>query len=459
MKSNCCFQKCINAACGATFDVREIHVACPSCGDLLDVVYDWDRAKPPKLLSAFQARWTNRRNPLDFSGVWRFRELLDFCPDEYKVTLGEGQTLLQSSPGVAAYIGAKSDSVFLQYEGLNPSGSFKDNGMAAAFSHARMVGAARVACASTGNTSASLALYAARCGLPAIVFVGSGRIAFGKLAQALDYGAGTLQIAGDFDACMRRVKEASARLKLYLMNSVNPFRLEGQKTIMYRVLEGLGWEAPDWVVVPGGNLGNSSAFGKAFMEMKELGLLKRLPRLAVINSTGADTLDRLVNQKKLTWQRGRYDRDAIAADWKWQDDTRRLPHTIASAIEIARPVNAAKCLRALEVCDGVVRSVPDSEIMDAKAQVGRYGLGCEPASAAAVAGAKRLVEEGVIDRDARIVCILTGHALKNPDATVGYHTGNYPPGKEVHGERPFANAPVPVADDIEAICAAIEAQR
>jgi threonine synthase len=459
MEPENCFQKCISAACAATFDVREVHVGCPRCGDLLDAAYDWSAVSPPRRLADFQARWANRSNALDFSGVWRFRELLNFCPDECKVTLGEGQTLLLPGAGVAAYIGAKPTSVFLQYEGLNPSGSFKDNGMAAAFSHARMVGARRVACASTGNTSASLALYAAHCGLPAIVFIGSGRVAFGKLAQALDYGARTFQIAGDFDACMRRVKEASQRLKLYLMNSLNPFRLEGQKTIMYRVLEGLGWEAPDWVVVPGGNLGNSSAFGKAFMELKELGLLKRLPRLAVINSTGADTLDRLVNRKKLVWNGGRYDRQAIAADWAWQDETHRLPHTVASAIEIARPVNAAKCLRALEVCDGVVRAVDDSAIMDAKAQVSRCGLGCEPASAASVAGARLLVEQGVIDRDARIVCILTGHPLKDPDATVGYHTGDYPPGKEVRGARTFANMPIPVADDIEAICAAIEGGR
>jgi len=462
------FQRCINARCARTFGVREVHVACPSCGDLLDVAYDWSKMDPPRRLGDFQARWATRNNPLDFSGVWRFRELLDFCEDRFKVTIGEGQTLLQDNRGVAEYVGARPGNLFLQYEGMNPSGSFKDNGMSAAFSHARMVGARRVACASTGNTSASLALYAAHVGVQSIVFIGSGRIAFGKLAQALDYGARTLQIAGDFDTCMRRVKEAAARLGLYLMNSLNPFRLEGQKTIMFRVLEGLGWQVPDWIVVPGGNLGNSSAFGKAFLELRELGLIDRVPRLAVINSTGADTLDRLVNQKKLTWTPdaegggmsalacGSYDRDAIAADWKWQDDTRRRPHTIASAIEIARPVNAAKCLRALRVCDGVVRAVGDNEIMDAKAQVGCRGLGCEPASAASVAGAKRLIDEGVIDRDARVVCILTGHALKDPDAAVGYHAGEYARGKEVAGNRPFANVPIQVADDIDAICKAIE---
>jgi len=456
MKGEKAFQRCISASCGATFDVGEVLVACPRCGDLLDVVYDWSKCNPPGGLAEFQRRWANRNRPLDLSGVWRFRELLDFCGDGQRVTIGEGQTILQRNDGIARYVAAKAGGLFLQYEGLNPSGSFKDNGMAAAFSHARMVGATRVACASTGNTSASLALYAAHAGMQAIVFVGSGRIAFGKLAQGLDYGAKTLQIAGDFDACMRRVKEACARLNLYLVNSVNPFRLEGQKTIMYRVLEGLGWQVPDWIVVPGGNLGNSSAFGKAFAELKELGLIDRIPRLAVINSTGADTLDRLVNAKKLTWRDGNYDRRAIADDWKWQDDTKRLPHTIASAIEIARPVNAAKCLRALAVCDGVVRAVSDEEIMNAKAQISRGGLGCEPASAASVAGAKLLISQGVIDPSARIVCVLTGHPLKDPDATVGYHTAQYPKGKEVAGKRLFANMPIPVADDIEAICAAIE---
>ncbi|MCJ7543484.1 MAG: threonine synthase [Phycisphaerae bacterium] len=451
-----CYQQCIHADCRATFGVDQVLVACPRCGDLLDVVYDWSKVAVPAKLAVFAARWASRDNPLDFSGVWRFRELLDFCDDRHRVTLGEGQTLLQRNDRLAPYVGVKPGGLYLQYEGLNPSGSFKDNGMAAAFSHARMVGATRVACASTGNTSASLALYAAHCGTRAVVFVGSGRIAFGKLAQALEYGARTLQIAGDFDACMRRVKEATARCGLYLVNSVNPFRLEGQKTIMYRVLEGLGWQVPDWVVAPGGNLGNSSAFGKAFAELKELGLIDRVPRLAVINATGADTLDRLVNEKKLTWNGGHYDRQAIADDWAWQDATGRRPHTIASAIEIARPVNAAKCLRALAVCDGVVRSVSDADILNARAQVGRCGLGCEPASAASVAGAKLLVAQGVIDPAARVVCVLTGHPLKDPDAAVGYHTGQYPKGKEVPGERLYANMPIPVADDIDAICAAVE---
>jgi len=449
-------QRCINARCAAEFDIDQVLFSCPKCGDLLDVVYDWDRAAVPARLADFERRWGQRRDPLNVSGVWRFRELLNFCDDAHKVTIGEGQTLLERNDRIAEYVGGRSGRVHLQYEGLNPSGSFKDNGMAAAFSHARSVGATRAACASTGNTSSSLAMYASHVGMEAIVFVGSGRIAFGKLAQALEYGARTLQIKGDFDACMRRVQEATKRLGLYLVNSLNPFRLEGQKTIMYRVLESLSWEVPDWIVVPAGNLGNSSAFGKAFAELHGLGLIDRIPRLALINSTGADTLTRLVNEKKLTWRDGMYDRDAIAADWVWQDETDRHAKTVASAIEISRPVNTAKCLRALDVCDGVVRALPDNLIMDAKAQVGRYGLGCEPASGASVAGAKHLIEEGVIDRDARIVCILTGHPLKDPDATVGYHTGKWTAGKEVAGRRSFANPPVPVRDDIEAICRIIE---
>ncbi len=451
-------QECINVDCRATFDLGQSLVACPKCGCLLDVIYDWDKVPLPKKLSDFSKRWATRNNRLDFSGVWRFRELLDFCDDSFKVSQGEGQTLLQCCDGVAGYVGVDAGNLFLQYEGLNPSGSFKDNGMTAAFSHAAMVGATRVCCASTGNTSASLARYASAAGMEAIVFVGSGRIAFGKLAQALDYGARTFQIDGDFDDCMARVKEATEALNLYLVNSVNPFRLEGQKTIMLRVLEGLNWDVPDWVICPGGNLGNSSAFGKMWGELKDLGLIDRVPRLAVINSAGAPTLDRLVNSPEtlLRYKGGHFDRDVIAKDYQWQDETNTKPHTIASAIEISKPVNMDKCLRALEICDGVVRAIPDGEIMNAKAQVGMHGLGCEPASAASVAGARLLAEEGLISKDERVVCILTGHALKDPNATVGYHTGNYDADHRVEGERRFANMPTPVDNDLDEIIKAIE---
>jgi threonine synthase len=436
------YQKCINPACGAEFECADSMFKCPRCGDLLDIQYHWDKIPVPKRLGAFAMRWARRDQPLDFSGVWRFRELLSFCPDRHKVTIGEGQTILQQNRPIAEYLGMKPDGLFLQYEGLNPSGSFKDNGMAAAFSHAMMVGARSCACASTGNTSASVALYAHSCGLKCTVFIGSGRIAFGKLSQAMDYGAQTIQIQGDFDDCMRQVQDVCMELGLYLLNSLNPFRLEGQKTIMYRIIEGLGWDVPDWIVVPGGNLGNSSAFGKAFAELKHLGLIDRVPRMAIINATGADTLTDLVNNKKLTWNGGHVDPKII--DDYYADLTARhfSPHTCASAIEISRPVNLKKCLRAIDICDGVVRAVTDAEILDAKALIGRHGLGCEPASAATIAGLKHLLAEGVVAKDERVACVLTGHTLKDANATVDYH-------KDRQGE--FSNPPVEAPNDLQAI--------
>ncbi|NQT36038.1 MAG: threonine synthase [Planctomycetes bacterium] len=455
-------QQCISPACGATYGIDEIRVACDRCGELLDVRYDWDRLKPPKSLKAFEEKWTRRADPLCFSGVWRFHDLLPFVPLRQCVTVGEGQTLLMPSDGVADYAGIRRGRLFLQYEGMNPSGSFKDNGMSAAFTHARSVGATRAACASTGNTSASLALYCSVTKLmKAVIFVGSGKIAYGKLSQALDYGALTVQIAGDFDDAMARVKEVSQQLGIYLVNSVNPFRLEGQKTIMFRVLEALRWEVPDWIVVPGGNLGNSSAFGKAFFELQQLGLIDRIPRLAVINAAGANTLYELYHRQGVRWNGGKPDADQTGRYYRQMDETGRRASTIASAIEINRPVNFHKCLRALEVCDGVVREVSDQEIMDAKAQVGAGGLGCEPASAASVAGVRNLVAEGVIGSDQRVVCILTGHQLKDPTATVAYHTTDQELFDRTLGSRGvlragFANRAVSVANDLDEIIKAIE---
>jgi len=459
MPSDIAFQRCINADCGATFDVGQAVFACPKCGDLLDVAYDWNRATLPGRLADFEGKWGNRTNPLCFSGVWRFIELLPFADPTRVLTIGEGQTILQQADTVGRFVGMNPGRLHLQYEGLNPTGSFKDNGMTAAFTHARMLGAKRAACASTGNTSASMAVFCSVAGdIQGIIFIGSGKIAYGKLAQALDYGALTLQIEGDFDDAMARVKEVADRLGIYLMNSVNPFRLEGQKAIMYRVLESLRWEVPEWIVVPGGNLGNSSAFGKAFMELKQLGLVDRVPRLAVINATGADTLCRVVNDEGITWNRGRPDRERIDAYFRGLDERNVRAKTLASAIEINRPVNLNKALRALDVCDGVVREVSDQQIMDAKAKVGAGGLGCEPASAAGVAGARLLREEGLIGPDERVVCILTGHLLKDPNATVGYHTGD-PEGKlsqyDVR-EAAFANRPIAVPNDLEHIIRAIE---
>jgi len=439
-----------------------VRVACPKCGNLLDVAYAWDRLRPPRSLREFEAAWARRDDPHCFSGVWRFHRLLPFAPIEQCVTVGEGQTLLHASEGVAKYVGVRPGRLFLQYEGMNPSGSFKDNGMSAAFTHARSIGATRAACASTGNTSASLALYCSVTRLmKAVIFVGSGKIAYGKLSQALDYGALTVQIAGDFDDAMARVQEVSRQLGIYLVNSVNPFRLEGQKTIMFRILEGLRWEVPDWIVCPGGNLGNSSAFGKAFHELALLGLIERMPRLAVINAAGANTLYQLYEKQGLRWNRGDPRQDVVDAYYRDMTESGKRAKTIASAIEINRPVNLLKCLRALEVMDGVVREASDQEILDAKAQVGAGGLGCEPASAASVAGAKQLVAEGVIGRDERVVCVLTGHQLKDPDATVAYHTTDQELFNKVLGSRgvrraAFANRAVAVPNDLGEIVKAIQ---
>ncbi|MGL4942749.1 MAG: threonine synthase [Thermoguttaceae bacterium] len=452
------FQKCISPSCGATFEIGEVLHCCSRCGALLDVAYDWNRVELPKSLREVSALYSE-------SGVWRFHSLLPFLPREKCLTIGEGKTLCHDSRGVADFIGASSGGkVFLQYEGMNPSGSFKDNGMVAAVSHGHFVGKTVAACASTGNTSASLAVYASVTkAMRAVIFIGSGKIAYGKLSQALDYGAKTIQIAGDFDDAMKQVQEVSKRSGIYLVNSLNPFRLEGQKTIMFRVLESLRWEVPDWIVCPGGNLGNSSSFGKAFDELFQLGLIKRKPRLAIINAAGANTLSQLVNDEKLVWNGGNYDAAKVEKFYAKMDAEHRRANTLASAIEINRPVNLAKCLRAIDVTSGVVTDVTDQEIVDAKAIVGRHGLGCEPASAASVAGAKKLVQRGVIGRDERVVCILTGHQLKDPNVTVAYHAGGASPSASrddifvktlgVHGVATtlYANAPLSIENDIDAI--------
>jgi threonine synthase len=465
------YQQCINPACNATYAVDQIVVTCERCDSLLDVRYDWSRLPVPKSLNFFEHRWSTKgiwaEGRLDFSGVWRFRELMPFYRNEDQiVTIGEGRTVLQEADLLGRRLGMRAGQLFLQYEGLNPSGSFKDNGMAAAFTHARMVGARKVACASTGNTSASLAMFASLAEMRGIVFIGSGKIAFGKLSQALDYGALTLQIQGDFDACLRRIRQIAQdrpQLGIYLMNSLNPFRLEGQKAIMYRILEALNWQSPDWIIVPGGNLGNCSAFGKAFMELKELGLVKKIPRLAVINASGANTLDELYSRQDLRWNDGHVDKQKIGRLYAAMDEADYHPHTVASAIEISRPVNLPKALRALHLMSGLTRQVSDEEILEARAMTARCGFGCEPASAASVAGLRRLLDEQIVSPSEQVVCVLTGHELKDPNITVKYHTGvdmkvaqDLAPREEPRGA--LVNRPVQVPDELEAIISAIGGQ-
>ena len=462
------FQRCINPACGASYAIEQTKVACTTCGNLLDICYDWSRLPRIKNLSYFEHRWSTKGTDVegraDFSGVWRFRELLPFYRTEDDiVSIGEGRTVLQQADLLAVQMGMKPRNLLLQYEGLNPSGSFKDNGMTAAFTHARMVGAQRVACASTGNTSASLALFAALASMKGVVFIGSGKISLGKLSQALDYGALTLQIQGDFDACLRRVRQIAVdvpEMGIYLMNSVNPFRLEGQKSIMYRILEARDWQPPDWVIVPGGNLGNCSAFGKAFAEMQELGLIRKIPRLAVINAAGANTLHRLYNGQGVRWQSNWYDAAAVQKHYAMMDENNYHAQTVASAIEIGRPVNLPKALRALSIMNGVVEEVSDDEILEHRAMVARWGFGCEPASGASVAGLRKLLDKQIISPADSVVCILTGHELKDPNVTVKYHTGidmkvvqESAPRTVPHGN--LSNRPVPVEDTLEAIILAM----
>mgnify|MGYP001441034094 CR=1 FL=1 len=479
-------QQCLDADCAAVYPVSQVLVSCPKCGGLLDVDYDWAGPRPE--WSTFERRALTKgprrmaggeatTAAIDFSGVWRFREIMPFFEREDQiVTIGEGRTNLQKADHLACELGfdlSGGGELFLQYEGFNPSGSFKDNGMAAAFTHARMVGAKRVACASTGNTSASLAVYGALTGMKCFVFIGDGKIAYGKLSQALEYGATTLQVAGDFDACLARIRHIAEKMPevgVYLMNSVNPFRLEGQKAIMCRVLEGLDWEVPDWIVVPGGNLGNCSAFGKAFIELKHLGLIDRVPRLAVIQAEGSSTLDRIYNQHGVRFEpvkdgdgptlRGRWDHAKVEAEYTRMDTAGERAKTVATAIEINRPVNLVKSLRALQAMNGVVRTVTDAEIVEHKALVGRWGFGCEPASGASVAGIRKLIKEGVIKPGERVVGILTGHVLKDPDVTVAYHTGidTKAAAVDLSKARPagkWSNPPVKVADDLDAILKAM----
>jgi threonine synthase len=315
----------------------------------------------------------------------------------------EGRTQILEAPLSAEYAGLSR--LAFKHLGFNPTGSFKDLGMTTGMAQALRLQASRVACASTGNTSASLAAYAARAGIRAYTFVPSGQIALGKLAQALDYGATVLQIDGDFDAAMRLVREIADETDLYLLNSVNPFRLEGQKTIAFELMQQRGWRAPDRIVVPGGNLGNSSAIAKGFNELKTLGLLDQTPRLTVVQAHGANPLYRM-------WQAGKERLEPLSG-----------AQTLASAIRIGNPVSWKKAQRALKWMSGTVEEVNEQEIADAKAIIGRDGIGCEPASAATLAGLRKMVDRGQVDKDEDILAILTGHVLKDPDYTVKYHQG------------------------------------
>jgi len=410
MKKNYFFE-CINATCGATYPASRKLYRCPSCSDLLDLSYEFSDLDPDQLKATFRERRTSNL-PLDVSGVWRFREMLPFEPQDLEkaVTLGEGNTPLIKAPRSAEYAGIKN--LTIKHLGWNPSGSFKDYGMTIAVCQARKLGSKVVACASTGNTSASMAAYCARTDLKPVVFIPEGQIAYGKLSQTLDYGALTIQLKGDFDVAMGLVEDLSNETDLYLMNSINPFRLEGQKTVMYGLFEQLDWKIPDRIVVPGGNLGNSSSYGKALIELKELGFIDKIPRITIIQAAGASPLYRtLVSSSS----------ELVPVEDAF---------TLASAIKIGHPISWKKAVRTLNFTDGWCDVVTEQEIADSKAILGRDGIGCEPASATTVAGLKKLIETAeripdvTIDPDEDIVAVLTGHQLKDPDYTVNYHLNN-----------------------------------
>jgi threonine synthase len=425
--------RCFNDKCRARFPITDVLYNCPACGGLIEVVFPDSHPDAEVLKRTFrERRMTN--DPLDASGVWRYRELFPFL-DNYShvTTLREGNTPLLDVPeksGAAEYAGLHG--IAFKHQGFNPTGSFKDNGMTCGVAQASALRMRRVACVSTGNTSASMAAYAAAAGLDALIFLPHGNISFGKLAQALEYGARTFQVEANFDQILALVRVLAERLGIYLLNSMNPFRIEGQKSIVFEMLDQRDWNPPDWIVLPGGNLGNTSAFGKALREAQAIGLIDSMPRLAVIQAEGAAPFYELFNSG-----------GAFHAVEK--------PETLATAIRIGDPVSWPKALYEVRSSNGVVEKVSEQEIADAKAQIGRCGIGCEPASAATLAGIRKLTASGVIDPCADVVAVLTGNLLKDPDYIYRYHTGKL----EAPGGIPIAsrygNQPIVVPNDADRI--------
>jgi threonine synthase len=423
---------CFTEACRARYSIGDVLYNCRKCGGLLETVYTGSTTSPDEL----KETWRRRRlsnDPLNQSGVWRYREIIPFLQDYAPVvTLREGNTPLLEAPKAAEYAGL--GRLLVKHQGFNPTGSFKDNGMTCGVAQARRLGMQRVACVSTGNTSASMAAYASAGGLQPVIFIPHGNISFGKLAQALEYGARTLQVEANFDQILALVRVLAEKLGIYLLNSINPFRIEGQKTIVVEMLDQRDWNPPDWIVLPGGNLGNTSAFGKALRELRELGLIDRLPRLAVIQAEGSAPFYDLVG----------------SPDPK---ELRPVPHpdTLATAIRIGDPVSWPKALHEICATRGVVEKVGEREIADAKAIIGLCGIGCEPASAATLAGIRKLCLSGIIGRDEDVVAVLTGNVLKDPDYIYRYHTDalETPSGTKIAGS--FANRPEVAPNDPEKI--------
>ncbi len=396
-------QRCIAPDCRAEYKLDDRLYVCSRCGGLLDIEQAGDVVLDA---AALRALWRERRmsnDARDRSGVWRFREFLPFDEEAKIVSLGEGNTPLYEAPRSAGY--CRLPQLKLKHQGCNPTGSFKDTGMTAAVTQAVKLGARVVVCASTGNTAASLAAYAARADLLCEIMVPAGQVSHAKLAQALDYGAKVREIEGNFDACMNAIRELSADESIYLVNSINPFRIEGQKTVAFELAEQLEWRVPDHLVVPGGNLGNSSAFGKGFRELLKSGLIDRQPKITVVQAAGASPFARFYSDPSETFVNESH------------------PQTLASAIKIGAPVSWQKAWRAVRETGGSVITVTEQEIADAKAIIGRDGIGCEPASATTVAGIRKLVSDGYIKEGDSVVAVLTGHLLKDTEYVMKYHTG------------------------------------
>jgi threonine synthase len=413
--------------CGRNYPVNEVRYRC-DCGDLLEVVHDTESLRGKISRKTFDQRLSTREFPYN-SGVWRYKELILDTDNKFIVSRPEGNTNLYCAEKVGEWVGVKH--LWLKHEGENPTASFKDRGMTTGITVAKLMGFKKVACASTGNTSASMAAYAAMAGIKAIVFIPQGKIAFGKLAQSLAYGAKTLQIKGDFDDSMNLVEKICGQLKIYLLNSINPFRIEGQKSIGFEVLQQLNWQVPDWFVLPGGNLGNNSALSKSLKELYEIGLISRVPRIAVIQAHGANPLYRM---------------------WKKKTSFKPVqPVTIATAVKIGNPISWKKSIKGIEWSRGVVEEVSEQQIMDAKAMVDQAGIGAEPASCCSVAGIKKLVGSGIIHKEDKVVAILTGSLLKDPDAVVNYHLSKL---KGI--ESTYANRPIQIEASLEAIRKALD---
>jgi threonine synthase len=428
--------RCIS--CGATPASAAQDFRCTACGDLLEFVFSNWPDDPPALKSL----WTHRKTllkPLDQSGVWRFRELLPPIPEEHAITLLEGNTPLYELPRCARLVGL--ETLYAKHQGMNPTASFKDTGMTVAASSAHQQGFRWVACASTGNTSASMAAYAARGNMHSLVLIPEGKISWGKLSQSLDYGALTCQLRTDFDGCVRILNELVRQKPVYLLNSVNPYRIEGQKTAAIELMEQLEWEPPDHIIVPGGNLGNCSAIGKALLEMRDMKLIERLPKLSIIQAQGANPFYRSVKEFVGT---------------KLEPMT---ANTQATAIQIGNPASWKKALRVLQATAGEVEQVSELEIAEAKAEIGADGIGCEPASAVTLAGLKKLRKRGFVKPGETVVLILTGHLLKDPDFTIKFHRGDLfagTPELQTAQTTRLQRAPVVLDADLGAVIATLD---